>query len=80
MTRTVNRCPVTERLTPSPDGTTVDFQTSQPYAAGTVSVYINGLRKIASWCDGFEELGGSTIRLMEPPLLGDSVQARYDPA
>ena len=76
----VTSTPVKEMLTPSPDGVTLDFQTSQAYKSGTVSVWVNGLRKIQDWDDGFEELGGTTIRMKEAPLTGDSLHAMYEVA
>ena len=72
------RNPVTEHVTPDPDGVQTTFQTSQPYRSGTLSIWVNGMRKIAQWDDGFVELGGSAIVMKEAPLTNDSVQARYD--
>jgi len=72
--------PIKESLAPEPNGVEVDFQTSQPYKSGTVSVWLNGLRKIQDWDDGFDELGGTTIRMREAPLTGDSLQAMYEAA
>jgi hypothetical protein len=70
---------ITEQLTPSPDGAQVMFSTSKEYVPGTVSVWINGLRKIQDWDDGFDELGGKDIEMREAPQAGDSIQARYEP-
>jgi hypothetical protein len=70
---------VTEPLTPDADGIRVVFSTSRPYRAGTVSLWVNGRRKIQTWDDGFVELGGTDIQLNEAPWLGDSLQARYEP-
>ncbi len=72
------RDPSKELLTPDPDGVIVDFQTSQPYRAGSVSVWVNGFRLDPNWDTGFDELGGSTIRMKEAPLQGDSLQAQYE--
>lgn len=80
MALTRTRDPVKERPSPEPDGLRTDFDVSQPYKPGTVSVWLNGLRLVADWDDGFEELGGTTIRLKEAPLLWDSLQAQYEVA
>lgn len=75
------RHPVREVLTPDPDGVVTAFATSQPYKPGTVSLWLNGVRKVAAWDDGFDENeDGTTIDLKEPPLAGDSVVAEYEPA
>lgn len=69
-----------ETLTPSPDGVLTAFSTSQPYKLGTVSIWKNGVRKIQGWEDGFSAPGGTTITMSEAPLVGDSLQAQYEPA
>lgn len=71
---------VKESLTPDPDGANTVFSTTSPYKAGTVSVWMNGLRKIEAWDNGFVELGGTDIQMNEAPLVGDSLQAQYEPA
>lgn len=69
---------VIESLTPEPDGVTVDFETSVAYKADTVSVWQNGLRLIRDWDDGFSEIGGTTVRMGEAPLTGDTLQVEYE--
>lgn len=76
----VAKNPIKEELSPDPDGFKIDFQTSQAYKSGTVSIWRNGIRKIQDWDDGFEELGGTTIRMKEAPLTGDSLTAQYEVA
>jgi len=71
---------VKDTLTPAPDGVIVDFQTLLDYKPGTVSVWLNGIKLIDIWDDGFEELGGKTIRMKDAPWVGDSLQAEYEPA
>ncbi len=70
--------PTIELLTPEPDGVTTDFSTSQAYKSGTVSVWVNGQRRVASLDNGFTEAGGTTITLKEVPLSGDTLQAEYE--
>ena len=79
MSVTVTRYPLKETLTPSPDGIETEFYTSQLYMDNSVSVWINGVKKIRDWDDGFEETGSSEITMNEAPLTGDSIQAEYDP-
>lgn len=74
------RRPVRELLTPAPDGVITDFQTSVPYQDGTVSVWVNGMRRIASWDDGYTLPGSGVISLKEAPQEGDSVVAEYERA
>lgn len=50
------RGPVKETLTPDPDGTRREFWTSQPFKPGTISVWLNGVRKMQSWENGFLEI------------------------
>ena len=70
--------------TPAPDGTTTLFFTSLPYRYGTLSVWRNGLRKVADWDDGFLEIShygvGHSFSMKEAPLVGDSLQVQYEPA
>jgi len=70
---------IKETLTPEPDSVNVDFETSVAYKYNTVSVWQNGIRLIQDWDDGFMELGGTAIRFSEAPLIGDTLQAEYEP-
>lgn len=74
------RDPVKEILTPEPDGIAVDFNTSQAYKPGAISIWINGIKKIKDWDDGFLELNSNTIRTKSVLLPGDSIQAEYQAA
>jgi hypothetical protein len=70
--------PIKETLLPAPDGIAIDFFTSKTYKLNSVSLWINGIKLIRDWDDGFEELGGNMIRMKEAPLEFDSVQAEYE--
>ena len=76
--------PVKEVPTPAPDGMTTLFFTSRSYQYDTLSVWVNGLRKVAEWDDGFLEVTsagvGNSFLMKEPPLEGDSLQVQYEPA
>jgi len=72
----ITRDPEKQTLTPAPDGVTTDFDFGFVYVPGSTSIWINGRRKIAAWDDGWTELGGSTVRLKEAPLSGDTVQGQ----
>jgi hypothetical protein len=67
-----------ELLTPAPDGANRIFWTSYEYFSGTVSIWRNGVRIVASWDTGYEELGSRQIRMREAPLAGDSLSAQYE--
>jgi len=71
--------PEKETLTPDPDGVTVDFFTTKDYKPGTVAVWMNGIKKIKEWDDGYDEGGGKKITMKEAPWVGDSLQAEYEP-
>lgn len=71
--------PIFENLNPNPDGVNTQFYTSQKYERGTVSLWVNGIRKIKDWDDGFDDPGDTLIIMKEAPLLGDSLQGRYEP-
>jgi hypothetical protein len=74
ITRRTVYCP----LTPAPDGVTQIFWTSVEYISGTVSVWRNGVRLVASWDTGYEELGNRQVRFREAPLIGDSLTAKFE--
>ncbi len=63
----------------APDGVITDFTVSA-YKPGTVSVWINGFRRVASLDTGFDELPPTTIRMKEPPFAGDTVEVQFEPA
>ena len=70
-----------ETVTPPeiPDGIVTDFTTPSNYVPGTVSVYLNGQRKLASLDDGFIEIAPATVRMKEPPLTGDTIAIQFEP-
>ena len=72
------KSPIKEMLIPAPDGASLDFFTSKSYRLNSVSVWINGIKLIPEWDDGFIELGGQTVRMKEPPLEFDSLQVEYE--
>lgn len=62
-----------------PDGVITDFTITQYYRPNTVSVWLNGLRLLADWDDGFIELGNKQIRMKEAPFEGDSITIEFEP-
>lgn len=62
------------------DGLNTVFQLSAPYAPGSVEVFLNGQAKRQDYDDGWSELGSNTIKMKQPPALGDVVQVFYRPA
>lgn len=68
---------IREPLTPAPDGVNRIFWTGGDYLSGTVSVWRNGVRVVADWDTGYEELGSRQVRFREAPLAGDSLSAQY---
>jgi hypothetical protein len=72
--------PVIEDLTPAPDGTNRIFAASAPYAPGSTTVWVNGLRKIANLDDGYVELLPASVQMAEAPWVGDTLQIQYTPA
>jgi hypothetical protein len=69
---------VIELLDPLPDGVVQEFSTSRNFKPGTVSVWLNGMRLIQEYEDGFLEIGNRYIRLKEIPRPGDCLQAQYE--
>lgn len=69
---------IREALSPDPDGVNQVFWTTYDYVSGTVSVWRNGVRVVASWDTGYEELGGRQVRFREAPGAGDSLSAQYE--
>lgn len=80
MTAQVLRDSTKKDLTPDPNGVTTTFSTPTAYKPGTVSVWVNGIRKIRDWDNGFSEAGSPNVTMTEAPLAGDSLQAQYEPA
>ena len=76
---TVTKNPKKENPIPSPNGASVDFFTSQNYQSGSMSVWLNGIRLIQEWDDGYEETGSNKITLKVAPLNGDSLHVEYQP-
>ena len=70
---------IKETMTPSPDGVEVKFYTSQSYRGNSVSVWLNGIKLIKEFDDGFDETGSNEVTMKETPLTGDSLQAEYQP-
>lgn len=69
--------PVLEEAIGAVDGLNVDFQTSTAYLAGSLRVYKNGQLIRSSDDDGPTELGGTSFRLGEAPLVEDRIDAWY---
>jgi len=57
----------------TPDGLRTEYNTPTPYLAGTVTYDLNGRMHVF----GYAELGGTTVRLDEPPQPGDVVSFWY---
>ena len=72
-------CPVIERLSGTINGFNTIFETSRPYVAGSVKVFINGLLGEGSLVDGWTEQGGKIIKLKSAPRPEEIVQAYYIP-
>lgn len=74
--------PIIEVPSGAVDDSNVIFTTSQPYVAGTLSVFVNGLLFRADWADGWTETdpAAGTVTLKIAPMTGDSVQVYFIPA
>jgi len=70
---------VTRNLIGTIDGVNQDFTTPEPYMAGSVALWVNGLLRVDNYDDGFEELGVNQIRLRTAPLPGTVLQVQYRP-
>lgn len=75
--------PLIQPLLGAIDGSNQVFDTPAPYVPGSVRVFINGQLKTKDLVDGWTELGGTKVRLKEPPQVlsgyADVVQAYYIP-
>lgn len=69
--------PVLESAIGSVDGFNTSFQTSNPYAPGSIRVWLNGQLKQPDLDDGYNELGGSSFAMLEAPVTGDVLQVFY---
>lgn len=61
------------------NGTNRDFQTVTPYVPGSVVIFLNGLSLVKDYDEGWEELGGTKLRMKIAPFLGDALQIYYRP-
>jgi hypothetical protein len=71
---------IEELLTPAPDGTTIDFQTSVPYDAVTLGLWYDGMLLVAESARGYTKLGGTVIRFDRAPRAGSTLEVRYNPS
>lgn len=62
------------------NGANTDFQTPAPYVPGSLAVWVNGQLRRADLNDGWQELGGSGVRMKQVPQPGDVLQAFFRPA
>lgn len=69
--------PIIEPMLGSVNGINTLFRTSAPYVPGTIIVFLNGQAKSGFLDDGWVELGGDKVRLLEAPLTDDVVSAYY---
>lgn len=65
------------------DGINTDFETPSPYITGTLYAYLNGVLIRSSDYNGPIELGGNSVRMKVPPVLGptpnpDTLHFYYD--
>lgn len=56
------------------DGVNTTFSTSGTYSSGSVFVFYNGSIQPKNYV---VELGGTSFRVEDPPLVGDVLQVRY---
>lgn len=68
-----------EALTPQPNEATTLFNTSQPFVAGTMVVWVNGQRKYASLDDGFTENPPTGVTMKEVLSTGSTLEVEYEP-
>ncbi len=66
-----------EGLNGAIDGVNKTFVTSADYDAERVTVYLNGLLKVASLEDGYTLAGLRTVNLKEAPQVGDTLEIQY---
>ena len=69
--------PVIEKPVGAINGVNTTFFTSASYVPGSVQVFKNGLMGQRSLVDGWKELGGKKIRLLEAPKDSDVIQVYY---
>jgi hypothetical protein len=61
------------------DGVNVLFNAATDYKPGSVVVFLNGISLRSTLDDGWVELGGNTVQLLEAPLALDVVQIGFAP-
>ena len=61
------------------DGVNKIFTLRGPYLPGSTQVFLNGQAKVASYADGWVELGGNRIAMKVAPETGDVVQVYFQP-
>jgi hypothetical protein len=59
------------------NGVNATFTTAFSYAAGSLRVYLNGLRQRLGGGDDFTETGASTFAFTVPPASGDTIRVDY---
>ena len=68
---------VTEQASGDVDGVNRVFASSARYVRGSMVLFVNGMLRLSTSDDGFTELGGRQVELIEAPRTGDVVQMRY---
>lgn len=53
------------------------FTLRAPYVPNTTVVFLNGQAKVATYQDGWVEMGGKNLQLKIPPQTGDIIQVYY---
>jgi hypothetical protein len=66
-----------ESAVETPDGTRSVFNTTTPYVAGSVIVFVNGLGSVATADNGWIELSGTQVQLKITPKAIDTVSFYY---
>jgi hypothetical protein len=66
-----------QNLTGQVDGETSTFTVSEPYKAGTLRVYYNGIRQIVDVT--FSEASSTTFQTTFTPQTGDYIAIEYTP-
>lgn len=70
--------PLTETMTPSPNGVITRFYSAHPIRDNTVSIWLNGLLINANLDTGYTLYLNLGINMKEAPKTGDSLQIKYD--
>jgi hypothetical protein len=59
------------------DGHNTVFELPRPYVPKSLVVYLNGRASVATFDDGWVELGGRKLQMKVPPRPGDTIMAFF---